>query len=207
MSKNKGLMLAAGGIGIVGLAWYLSQSGGPTEGGNQGGGGGGGLGGFFMPGSGTPGVSAGNQEPNVIYNVSFPPSIIPDMPTYPDPVLPSPDPSPDSTKKSQNFIPANIPGNDTGTKYGITTLGPAFWHDPGAAAYYSSLINSGALDTPQTPGTASTKKSQNYIPANIPGSDTGTDYGITILGPATTASHTITSPFTKEEYERGYVGH
>jgi hypothetical protein len=82
MSKNKGLMLAAGGIGIVGLAWYLSQSGGPTEGGNQGGGGGGGLGGFFMPGSGTPGVSAGIQEPNVIYNVSFPPSMLPEMPTF-----------------------------------------------------------------------------------------------------------------------------
>lgn len=177
-AKKRKLMLGAGALTIIGLIWYASTGAAQSESQN------GTVGGGYSPSITTESIttepSQTGEGPS--YSVQFPTVTLPPMPTYPDPVLPSPDPSPDaSTKKSQNYIPANIPGNDTGTKYGITILGPATTasertNDPGARAYYSSLINSGALDTPQ-------------------------------IVPGTKKEQTITSPFTKEEYERGYVGH
>lgn len=172
-AKKRKLMLGAGALTIIGLIWYASAGAAQSE--NQNGT----VGGGYSPPIITTEPSQTGEGTS--YAVQFPTITIPTMPTYTAPVLPSFDSgdyyTTTGTKKSQNYIPANIPGNDTGTDYGITILGPATTasertDDPGARAYYSSLINSGVLDTPQ-------------------------------IVPGTKKEHT----FTKEELERGYVGH
>ena len=174
-AKKRKLMLGAGALTIIGLIWYASAGAAQSE--NQRGTVGGGYSPFITTETTTTEPSQTGEGTS--YSVQFPTVTIPPMPTYtdPDPVLPSPDPSPDaSTKKSQNYIPANIPGNDTGKSYSMTVMGPAVMgpaktesdlNTPESRAAYSAVVASGI------PGGSSTKKGaavgQETAPGGLPG--------------------------------------
>lgn len=171
---KKTLLVGAGAVALLGLAVYASRGSGRDEPLNLGGGGG--VAGGGMPAvlaGGVDGTGEGTGQAEVTYNVAFPDVQVPAMPAIPvytdDPLR--------TTKKG--FIPANIPGNDTGKSYSMTVMGPAKTvsdlNTPESRAAYSAVVASGATPggVSGIPGGSSTKKGANVgadtAPGGLPG--------------------------------------
>ncbi len=184
---KKTLLVGAGAVALLGLAVYASRGSGRDEPLNLGGGGG--VAGGGMPAvlaGGVDGTGEGTGQGEVTYNVAFPDVQVPAMPAIPvstDPLR--------TTKKG--FIPANIPGNDTGKSYSMTVMGPAKTvsdlNTPESRAAYSAVMGPAKtesdLNTPESraaysavvasgiPGGSSTKKGaavgRDTAPGGLPG--------------------------------------
>lgn len=171
-SKDKKVLLVgAGAVGLLALAVYASQGAGaePLNLGGGGGVAGGGMPAVFA--GGVDGTGDGTGQAEVTYNVAFPDVQVPAMPAIPvytdDPLR--------TTKKG--FIPANIPGNDTGKSYSMTVMGPAKTvsdlNTPESRAAYSAVVASGA-----TPGDVSGIPGGNV--SGIPGGGSSTKKGANV---------------------------
>lgn len=147
---NKNLMLGAGAVALLGLAWMMSAGGGDDEtlSGSVGGGG--------MP-------TVSKKDDGAVYNVAFPDVVLPAMPTFTMTPWPTAGGGGDTsaaapapvTKKGS--IPANIPGDtspsrsmtivDTGVSIAERNTS-AFATE--SKATYTAVARSGALDAPAT---------------------------------------------------------